>query len=80
MLGPVTMSKDIPLGTVLHLVGLIATAVMFWMALSGRLDVLQANLTDQGRRIEEIKRDVDKLDDRVRDIGKASSLEFDTQL
>lgn len=81
MIGKVTMTKDIPLGTILHLAGVIATAVAFWMGLSGRLDVLQAKLEAQAVQIQEIKRDLDKVDDRVRDLPQkksdSSSLEAD---
>jgi cell division protein FtsB len=81
MIGKVTVTKDIPLGTILHaavtILGLAVTATMFWMGLSGRLDVLQTKLEAQGEQIQEIKRDVDKLDDRVRDVQQQSSLEED---
>ena len=56
--GKVIFSRQITLGTLIQLVVIVGTAVGFWKALEGRLDLFEYKLLENAQEISEIKADL----------------------
>lgn len=62
--GGLRFSREISLGQIVQLICVVATAVGFYYALAGRLDVFQERLEQQSARLHRVEIQVERIWER----------------